>query len=223
MIRLHREGRFLIPISFTLLAGIWAVLYFLLLQGTAFWWIGVILGLAALIFFGLILNFFRNPEILPTLDERAIVCPCDGRVVVIEEVFDPIYFKKNVRQISIFMSPLNVHVNRNPIGGVVKFFLYSPGKYLVAWHPKSSTENEQTFTVVENDRWAIGFKQIAGAVARRICWYVKEGDQVVQTAEMGFIKFGSRMDLLIPLEAEVAVKLEEVVFGGKTVIARQKG
>lgn len=219
MIRMHREGRVLIPVSFLLVAGLWSALYFPLLRGTPVWWLGVILALAGLIFFGLVLNFFRNPAIAATVREDAIVCPCDGKVVVIEEVYDPVYFKAQVRQISIFMSPLNVHVNRNPIGGKVKFFLYSPGKYLVAWHPKSSTENEQTYTVVENARWTIGFKQIAGAVARRIRWYVKEGDAVAQSEEMGFIKFGSRMDLLIPLDVGVKVKLEEVVFGGVTVIA----
>jgi phosphatidylserine decarboxylase len=217
--RLHKEGRLLIPLCILVIAGIWSGLYFPLLNGTAVWWIGVILALAGLIFIGLVFNFFRNPPIDATVQDNAIVCPCDGKVVVIEEVFDPIYFKAQVRQISIFMSPLNVHVNRNPIGGKVKFAKYSPGKYLVAWHPKSSTENEQTFFAIENSRWTIGFKQIAGAVARRICWYVKEGDSVQQSAEMGFIKFGSRMDLLLPLDAEIKVKLEEVVFGGVTVIA----
>ncbi len=217
--RLHKEGRVLIPVSFLVLAGIWSAIYFPLLCGTSVWWIGVILGMAALIMFGLVVNFFRNPEIDATVQENAIVCPCDGKVVVIEEVYDPIYFKAQVRQISIFMSPLNVHVNRNPIGGRVKWFKYMPGLYLVAWHPKSSTDNEMTYTVVENDRWTVGFKQIAGAVARRICWYVKEGDEVKQSDEMGFIKFGSRMDLLIPLDADIKVKLEEVVFGGVTVIA----
>ena len=221
--RLHKEGRVLIPLSFLILAGVWSALYFPLLMGSSVWWIGVILGMAAMIMFGLVVNFFRNPAIDATVKENAIVCPCDGKVVVIEEVFDPIYFKAQVRQVSIFMSPLNVHVNRNPISGVVKYFKYMPGLYLVAWHPKSSTDNEMTYTVVENDRWAVGFKQIAGAVARRICWYIKEGDAVKQTEEMGFIKFGSRMDLLIPLDAEIKVELEQVVFGGVTVIAEDAG
>jgi phosphatidylserine decarboxylase len=220
--RLHKEGRVLIPLSFLILFGVWSALYFPLLSGTAVWWIGVVLGLAALIMFGLVLNFFRNPPIEARIKEDAIISPCDGKVVVIEEVFDPIYFKAQVRQVSIFMSPLNVHVNRNPIGGRVKWFKYMPGLYLVAWHPKSSTDNEMTYTVVENDRWTVGFKQIAGAVARRICWYVKEGDEVKQTEEMGFIKFGSRMDLLFPLDAEIKVKLDEVVFGGVTIIAESK-
>lgn len=217
--RLHKEGRYLIPISILLLGAVWSALYFPLLSGSSVWWLGIVLGVPMVVLIGLIFNFFRNPPITPTIQENAIVCPCDGKVVVIEEVFDPIYFKAQVRQISIFMSPLNVHVNRNPISGKVKWFKYMPGLYLVAWHPKSSTDNEMTYTVIENDRWTIGFKQIAGAVARRICWYIAEGDTVKQSEEMGFIKFGSRMDLLIPLDAEIKVKLEEVVFGGRTVIA----
>ncbi|MFM2377416.1 MAG: hypothetical protein RLZZ165_2513 [Bacteroidota bacterium] len=216
--RLHREGRYLIPISILLLGGIWSAVYFPLLDGSPVWWLGIVLGVAALVMVGLILNFFRHPRITPTIQENAIVCPCDGKVVVIEEVYDPIYFKSQVRQVSIFMSPLNVHVNRNPIGGKVVWFKYMPGLYLVAWHPKSSTDNEMTYTVIANDRWTVGFKQIAGAVARRICWYVKEGDTVKQSEEMGFIKFGSRMDLLIPLDVEISVRLQEAVYGGRTVI-----
>lgn len=217
--RLHKEGRFLIPISILLLGGVWSAIYFPLLHGTSLCWLGIVLGVPALVFIGLVFNFFRNPAITPTVQENAIVSPCDGKVVVIEEVHDPIYFKAQVRQVSIFMSPLNVHVNRNPIGGRVKWFKYMPGLYLVAWDPKSSTDNEMTYTVIENDRWTVGFKQIAGAVARRICWYVKEGDVVEQSTEMGFIKFGSRMDLLFPLDVEIKAQLGDVVFGGKTVIA----
>jgi phosphatidylserine decarboxylase len=220
--RLHKEGRFLIPISIILLGAVWSAIYFPLLAGTVVWWLGIVLAIPALIVIGLIFNFFRNPAIQPTIQENAIVCPCDGKVVVIEEVYDPVYFKAQVRQVSIFMSPLNVHVNRNPIGGKVKYFKYMPGLFLVAWHPKSSTDNEMTFTVIENDRWTVGFKQIAGAVARRICWYIQEGDQVEQSSEMGFIKFGSRMDLLLPLDVEISVKLEEVVFGGRTIIGLGK-
>lgn len=216
--RLHREGNFLIPLSFVIIAGIWTGI-FLPLRGTSVEWISYILAAAALVFFGLIVNFFRNPKVDVQQNADGIVCPCDGKVVVIEEVFDPIYFKKNVRQISVFMSPLNVHVNRNPIGGKVKFHKYSPGKYLVAWHPKSSTDNEQTYFAVENDKMEVGFKQIAGAVARRIRWYIKEGDQVEQGAEMGFIKFGSRMDILLPLDAKIHVELEQVTKAGVTLLA----
>lgn len=221
MMRLHREGRMIIPVSFFILAGIWSGLYFPLLAGTEVWWLGIILGLAGLIFFGFVLNFFRNPHVDIEQDPRAILAPADGKVVVIEEVEDPIYFKGKVRQISIFMSPLNVHVNRNPISGTIDFHKYSPGKYLVAWHPKSSTENEQTFFAIKNEYWTVAFKQIAGAVARRIRWYVKEGDAVEQGAEMGFIRFGSRIDVLLPLDVPVEVELEQMVHGGVTVLARR--
>lgn len=218
MIRLHREGRIIIPVAFLLLAGIWSAIYFPLLKGTDFWWIGVILGLAAITFYGFVLNFFRNPIIDLVASPNGVIAPADGKVVVIEDVEDPIYFKHKVKQISIFMSPLNVHVNRNPISGRVKFFKYSPGKYLVAWHPKSSTENEQTYTVIEGAHGEVGFKQIAGAVARRICWYVKEGDQAEQGQEMGFIKFGSRIDVLVPTDFKVNVELGQMVHGGVTVL-----
>lgn len=224
MIRLHREGRVLIPASFLVLAGIWSALYFPLLRGSAVWWIGVILALAAIVMFGLVLNFFRNPVIQKTVVPGGVIAPADGKVVVIEDIEDPIFFKGKVKQISIFMSPLNVHVNRNPISGRVKFFKYSPGKYLVAWHPKSSTENEQTFTAIEGeDGTVVGFKQIAGAVARRICWYVKEGDAVQQSEEMGFIKFGSRIDVLVPTDMQVDVELGQMVAGGVTVLGMLPG
>lgn len=217
--RLHKEGRFIIPASFLILAGLWTLIWWPL-SYTSFVWISWILAAAGLIFFYFIVNFFRNPLVKVQRDERAILSPCEGKVVVIEEVYDPIYFKKNVRQLSIFMSPLNVHVNRNPIGGVVKFFKYSPGKYLVAWHPKSSTENEQTYVVIEGQGMELAFKQIAGAVARRIKWYINVGDRVDQGEEMGFIRFGSRVDVLLPLDAQITVKLEQDVKAGETVLAR---
>lgn len=219
MIRLHREGKFIIPISFLILAGLWTGFFFILRQ-TPVPWVSWLLAAAGLIFFGFIVNFFRNPKVNVKQDPSQILSPCEGKVVVIEEVHDPIYFKGPVRQISIFMSPLNVHVNRNPVSGVVKFLKYYPGKYLVAWHPKSSTENEQTYVVLQNERMTVGFKQIAGAVARRIRWYISEGDQVEQGAEMGFIRFGSRVDVLMPLEAEVMVKLEQDVLAGQSIIGR---
>lgn len=218
--RIHKEGRFIIPVSLILLAGVWSGLYFPWLRHTSFWWLGMILLMAAVIMFGLILNFFRNPPIPAHTDPNSIIAPADGKVVVIEEVEDKLYFNGPVRQISIFMSPLNVHVNRNPISGTVKYHKYSPGKFLVAYHPKSSTDNEQTLFVIENEKWEVGFKQIAGAVARRICWYIKEGDAVEQSQEMGFIKFGSRIDLLVPLDAKVNVELGEMVRGGVSVIAQ---
>jgi len=169
----------------------------------------------------LLLNFFRIPDKNLTTDKNKIVAPCDGRVVVIEEVFEPEYLKENRRQISIFMSPLNVHNNVNGISGLVTYFKYHPGKYLVAWHPKSSTENERTSYVIRNEGNGkeILMRQIAGALARRICWYVKPGDRVDQGHEFGFIKFGSRVDVFIPLDAKVEVQLEQKTVGGETVIA----
>jgi phosphatidylserine decarboxylase len=148
------------------------------------------------------------------------VAPCDGKVVVIEATREDEVFKEEVRQISIFMSPLNVHVNRYPIGGEVEYAKYHPGKYLVAWHPKSSTENERTTVVVAQNGVRILFRQIAGALARRIVLYAKEGDKASTGGEMGFIKFGSRMDIFVPLDAEIAVDLNQKTVGGKTVIAR---
>jgi phosphatidylserine decarboxylase len=149
-----------------------------------------------------------------------VVSPADGKVVVIEEVDADEYFDGKRLQISVFMSPFNVHVNRNPVAGIVRYFKYHPGKYLVAWHPKSSTENERTTVVIETpQKKQVLFKQIAGALAKRIVWYIKEGQLVEQGAEMGFIKFGSRVDLLLPLDAKVKVQLNQKVKGGKTILA----
>lgn len=168
-----------------------------------------------------IVQFFRSPKKLIDLDEGVILCPADGKVVVIEETEETEYLKDRRIQVSIFMSPINVHVNRNPISGVVSFFKYHPGKFLVAWHPKSSTDNERTTVVVRNKSGVeILFRQIAGAMARRIVWYVKEGQQVKQGEEFGFIKFGSRVDLFLPLDATVNVNIGDKVTGGKTIIAR---
>ena len=149
-----------------------------------------------------------------------MLCPADGKVVVIEETTETEYLKDKRIQISVFMSPINVHINRNPISGVVKYFKYHPGKYLVAWHPKSSTENERTTVVTENSAGTpVLFRQIAGALARRIVWYVKEGDTVTQGDQFGFIKFGSRVDIFLPLGTNVKVAIGEVVKGGKTILA----
>lgn len=177
------------------------------------------IGLVGFIWIFLVLNFFRNPDIPITPNDHHILAPCDGKIVVIEEVYEPIYFKKNMLQISIFMSPLNVHVNRAPIRGKVIHYQYYPGKFLVAFHPKSSTENEQTFLVMENEKVSVGFKQIAGAVARRIKCYTKVGDYLEQGQEFGFIKFGSRMDIFIPLEAKVQVQLNQKTTAGITILA----
>ncbi len=219
---LHREGRVIIPVSFVIIAGICSVLYFTLLRDSRIWPLGIVLLFAGIILFGLILNFFRNPKVDVVTDPEGVIAPADGKVVVIEEIEDPHYFKSKVTQISIFMSPFNVHVNRNPISGAVKFLRYHKGKNLVAYNPKSSQENEQTMFVIGDEKWEIGFKQIAGAVARRICWYIKEGDKVEQGQEMGFIKFGSRIDVLIPTDAEILVQLGQPVHGGVTTLARKQ-
>lgn len=167
-----------------------------------------------------ILQFFRHPLRNLVNDETKVVAPADGKVVVIEEVEENEYLKTKMLQVSIFMSPINVHVNRFPISGVVKYVKYHPGKYLVAWHPKSSTDNERTTIVVEHKTGAkVLFRQIAGALARRIVFYCKENDPALQGAEFGFIKFGSRVDVLLPLSAKVKVQLNEVVRGAETVIA----
>jgi len=171
----------------------------------------------------IILQFFRNPvrEVL-IADNHIVYAPADGKVCVIEEVVENEYFKEKRIQVSIFMSPFNVHVNRNPVSGVVHYFRYHKGKYLVAWHPKSSTENERTTVVYGMGNTEILMRQIAGALAKRIKWYISEGDQVQQGRDMGFIKFGSRVDLFLPLDASIEVQMDQMVKGNKTVIARLK-
>lgn len=168
----------------------------------------------------IILWFFRNPKReIPEENNTSIIAPADGKVVVIEKVYEAEYFKEDRLQISIFMSPLNVHVNRNPVSGTVQLAKYHPGKYLAAWNPKSSTENERTTIVIKNDLGEILFRQIAGALARRIVYYVNKGDKVKQGEEMGFIKFGSRVDIFLPLNAETNVQIGDVVQGSQSVIA----
>jgi len=166
-----------------------------------------------------IISFFRIPNRVLTIDDNKIICPADGKVVVIEETIDVEYFKDKRIQVSIFMSPANVHVNRNPMSGNVIYNQYHKGKYLVAWHPKSSTENERWSVVVENNHGTILYKQIAGALAKRICNYTHVGEQVKQCNEYGFIKFGSRVDILLPVGTKINVQLNEVVKGGVTVLA----
>lgn len=167
-----------------------------------------------------ILQFFRSPTRTFTQGENLIISPADGKVVVIEEAEEPEYFKGKRLQVSVFMSPINVHVNRYPIAGDVVFFKYHPGKFLAAWEPKSSTDNERTTVVVKhNNGKEVLFRQIAGALARRIVWYCKQGDKASQCQEMGFIKFGSRVDLFLPLDARVKVKIGDVVRGSQSVLA----
>lgn len=168
-----------------------------------------------------IVQFFRSPSKIVTPDENVVLCPADGKVVVIEETQESEYFKDRRLQVSIFMSPVNVHVNRSPISGLVTYFKYHPGKFLVAWHPKSSTDNERTTLVVKNARGKeVLFRQIAGAMARRIVWYVKENEEVVQGDEFGFIKFGSRVDLFLPIGTKIDVNIGDKVTGAKTIIGR---
>jgi len=160
------------------------------------------------------------PKRIITSDENLVICPADGKVVVIEETTETEYLKDKRIQVSIFMSPLNVHINWYPISGVVKYFKYHKGKYLVAWHPKSSTDNERTTVVVENSKGvSVLFRQIAGAVARRIICYSKPGTEVSQSTEFGFIKFGSRVDVFLPLGSEIKVNINDKVVGSKTVLA----
>jgi phosphatidylserine decarboxylase len=174
---------------------------------------------ASIILFLFIVSFFRIPKRLLTSGEEKVICPADGKVVVIEEITDEEYFKDKRLQVSIFMSPANVHVNRNPVDGEVLYSKYHKGKYLVAWHPKSSTENERHSVVLKNHKGEILVKQIAGALAKRIVNYLKVGQQVEQGSEMGFIKFGSRVDVLLPVGTKVEVTLNQVVKGGVTVLA----
>ena len=211
---IHKEGYRIILITIVILLGLnYAIAYF------SIEWLNTITLIASIIFFFLILQFFRNPIRKITASENEVVAPADGRVVVIEEVEEKEYFKDKRLQVSIFMSPINVHVNRYPINGKVQYAKYHPGKYLVAWHPKSSTENERTTVVVENDKIAVLFRQIAGALARRIVMYSKENDIANKGEDFGFIKFGSRVDLFFPLGTKIEVELNQVVKGNKTIIA----
>jgi phosphatidylserine decarboxylase len=214
---IHKEGRTLLfVLLLVIVAIIFAFDYFLPGMNVLR---NIVTGIV-LVFFLLVLQFFRNPSRNTVKNANHIIAPADGKVVVIEEAEEPEYFKGKRMQISIFMSPFNVHVNRMPAAGKISFFKYHPGKYLVAWHPKSSTENERTTVVVKTQSGTeVLFRQIAGALARRIKWYVKEGDVLDQGQEFGFIKFGSRVDIYLPLDAKVKVKIDEVTTGGETVIA----
>lgn len=183
-------------------------------------WIKLVILIGTIILFFLIVQFFRNPKRNTQVNDEHIVAPVDGKVVVIEEVFEKEYFKEKKMMISVFMSPINVHVTRHPINGTVKYSKYHPGKYLVAWHPKASEENERTTVVVENELTGqILYRQIAGALAKRIVNYAEVGTEVVQGSDSGFIKFGSRVDVYVPLGTKINVSLNQKVKGGITVIA----
>ncbi|MGF1534842.1 MAG: phosphatidylserine decarboxylase family protein [Bernardetiaceae bacterium] len=210
MIRLHREGK----ATLLLVGGSLGVLNAVLWVVGAPAYVLALVGVASVLKFLFFVQFFRNP--IPNFDtnEDLILSPAEGKVVVIEEVDEPEFLQTRCRQISIFMSPFNVHVNRNPIAGQVEYVKYHPGKYLVAWHPKSSTENERTTVSIRHPRHgSVLFRQIAGALARRICYYVAEGQAVAQGEEMGFIKFGSRVDVFVPLSAKVRVQIGQQVKG----------
>ena len=214
---IHKEGYKIIAIS-VILFGIINLSFFYFFSYTSPFLVGIVFA-ATLLLLLFIISFFRIPKRKLTVREEAIVAPADGKVVVIEEVQADEYFTDRRIQVSIFMSPLNVHVNRNPVSGDVAYSQYHKGKYLVAWHPKSSTENERHSVVYRKEGKEILVKQIAGAVAKRIVNYLQVGQSIKQSDEMGFIKFGSRVDLLLPLDAKVQVKIGDKPKGGVTVIA----
>jgi phosphatidylserine decarboxylase len=211
---IHKEGYRIIATTIILLI---AINYLVSLSEIN--WLITLIQIATLIVLVLVVQFFRNPKRVVTAKENEVVAPADGKIVVIEEVEEPEFFKDKRIQVSIFMSPVNVHVNRYPINGTVKYSKYHPGKYLVAWHPKSSTLNERTTVVVENDKIALLFRQIAGAVARRIVLYAKKDAKAKKGEDYGFIKFGSRVDVFFPLGTKINVEMNQVVKGNKTVLA----
>lgn len=218
MIRFHKEGYTIIITSLLLsVAGVLLTEKFIEPA-----WLVKSIQIIILFFLIIILQFFRNPKRTTSLNENHIIAPVDRKVVVIEEVEEPEYFKGKRLQVSIFMSPINVHVTRYTMSGTVNYSKYHPGKYLVAWHPKASTENERTTIVLENKSFGeVLYRQIAGALAKRIVNYAKKGDEIVQGTDAGFIKFGSRVDLFLPLNTKINVKLGDKVKGGTQVIAEK--
>ena len=212
----HKEGFKIILFS----AAILVVSLFVIDNYVVNYWVQKGLMVLFLILFLLIIQFFRNPKPNTIINDNHIIAPADGKIVVIEETKEVEYFGDKRLQVSIFMSPTNVHVNRNPISGTVNYFKYHPGKYMVAWHPKSSTENERTTVVIDTANGEILLRQIAGAVAKRIVNYLELGDEVEQGTDFGFIKFGSRVDLFLPLNAKIEIEIGQKVKGNRTVIAR---
>ena len=214
----HKEGHYIITVSFIITAMINLLSRSFIDNNTLIYSIGIV----TIIILILILQFFRNPKRKGKINDNIIISPVDGKVVAIEKVYEKEYFKDERIQISIFMSPLNVHVTRYASSGKIKFSKYHPGKYLVAWHPKSSEKNERTTVVIENNIFGeILYRQIAGAVARRIVNYAKVGDEVVQGTDAGFIKFGSRVDLFLPLDSKIKVELDQIVKGAEDIIAEK--
>ena len=214
----HKEGHYIITVSFIITAMINLLSRSFIDNNTLIYSIGIV----TIIILILILQFFRNPKRKAKINDNIIISPVDGKVVALEKVYEKEYFKDERIQISIFMSPLNVHVTRYASSGKIKFSKYHPGKYLVAWHPKSSEKNERTTVVIENNIFGeILYRQIAGAVARRIVNYAKVGDEVVQGTDAGFIKFGSRVDLFLPLDSKIKVELDQIVKGAEDIIAEK--
>ncbi len=214
----HKEGFKIITItSLIIVGGILLADKFIEIA-----WLQKTIQVGLIFLFIIVLQFFRNPKRNTLINDGQIIAPVDGKVVVIEEVFEPEFFKDKRIQVSIFMSPINVHVTRYALSGTVKYSKYHPGKYLVAWHPKASTENERTTIVLENDTFGqVLYRQIAGALAKRIVNYAKEGQEVVQGTDAGFIKFGSRVDLFLPLDTKIDVKIGDKVKGGEQIVARK--
>ena len=214
----HKEGHNIIAISFILIALVNVISRNFIDNSTINYTIGII----TIVILVLILQFFRNPKRVAIIDDNIILSPVDGKVVAIEKVFEKEYFKDERIQISIFMSPINVHVTRYALSGKVNFSKYHPGKYLVAWHPKSSEKNERTTVVVENKVFGeVLYRQIAGALARRIVNYAKVGETVLQGTDAGFIKFGSRVDLFLPLDSKIKVEIDQIVKGAEDIIAEK--
>ncbi len=214
--KIHREGYLIILIATIILGAIQIGNYFL--YNTLDWlWLYILLTVGVLVMFFLVVQFFRIPKRTPNFQNNDVICPADGKIVVIEEVEETEYFNDKRIQISIFMSPLNVHANYNPISGIIKYVKYHPGLFLVAWHPKSSTDNERSTFVIEHTTGKeVLFRQVAGAVARRICYYVKPNQEVKTAEEFGFIKFGSRIDVFLPIGTKINVKIGDVVQGRLT-------
>ena len=220
--KLHREGYLIMSIGLTILALVeWGFYYLYTLTGIL--WLFALLSALVLTIAYLIVQFFRIPNRTCVFEPNDIMCPADGKVVVIEEVEETEYFNDRRIQVSIFMSPLNVHANYNPVSGIVKYVKYHAGLFLVAWHPKSSTDNERSTMVIEHSSGKeILFRQIAGALARRICYYLHEGQQVVTGDEFGFIKFGSRIDVFLPIGTQIDVKIGDVVKAKLTKLGELK-
>ena len=213
----HKEGIFIIVTSFIIISIL------IIINDQFNYNLKTLVNIFLMLILILIFQFFRNPKIKVNFDENYLLSPADGKIVIIEEVNEPEFFKDKRLQVSIFMSPINVHVTRYPMNGKIIFSKYHPGKYLVAWHPKSSTKNERTTIVLENEKFGkILYRQIAGKIARRIINYAKVGNQATQGEDAGFIKFGSRIDLFLPLNSKINVKLDQVVKGGQTIIYSKK-